>query len=438
MLTKIIQTLSLGLFLMVTARADLTIEITQGAEGALPIAIVPFRQPASGASIQNVDQIITSDLARSGRFQPLPAADMLSRPVAPEQVDFRDWRALNVENLVIGHVDAKGPNAYDVSFRLYDAYRGEQVLGYTLQTTSADLRSTAHRIADLIYETLTGNRGAFDTRVAYVTSMMDKDNKPVIHLRVADADGYAPLSIVSSSDPIMSPSWSPDGQKIAYVSFENGRSSIYVQEVYTGVREKLTSFQGINGAPAWSPDGTKLALTLSKDGNPDIYVMDLKTRKLNALTTHWAIDTEPSWSPDGKVIVFTSDRGGSPQIYRVEASGGKAIRLTYEGKYNAKASYSPDGKQLTLVTRIGEDYRIGLMDLKTRDMRFLSTGDLDESPSFAPNGDMIIYATRNRGRGILAAVSTDSRVEQRLVLQAGDVREPAWSPFHQNKGRHLH
>ena len=431
MLKSLIQTLGLGLLFMASAHADLTIEITQGSEGALPIAIVPFQQPVSGVPTHRVDQVVTSDLARSGRFQPLPVADMLSRPVQPSQVDFRDWRALNVENLVIGQVDAKGPGAYDVSFRLYDVYRGEQILGYTLQTTADELRSTSHRIADLIYETLTGNKGAFDTRIAYVTSIADKNGKPTIHLRVADADGYSPSSIVSSSDPIMSPSWSPDGQKIAYVSFENGRSSIYVQEVYTGARQKLTSFKGINGAPVWSPDGSKLALTLSKSGNPDIYVMDVKTKKLRALTTHWAIDTEPAWSPDGKYIVYTSDRGGNPQIYRVEADGGKAYRMTFEGKYNAKASYSPDGKQLTLVTRVGEDYRIGLMDLRTRDIRLLSTGDLDESPSFAPNGDMIIYATRNKNRGVLAAVSTDGRVEQRLVLQAGDVREPAWSPFHQ-------
>jgi TolB protein len=313
-------------------------------------------------------------------------------------------------------------------------FRGEQLTGYSMPTTAQDLRATAHHIADIVYETLTGQPGAFATRIAYVTSVRDGSDKERVELRIADADGYNPQTIVSSEDPIMSPAWSPDGSRLAYVSFENAQPSIWVQEVFTGRREKLTSFKGINGAPAWSPDGRFLALTLSKDGNPDIFIMDIARRSLRALTRHWAIDTEPAWAPDGRSVLFTSDRGGSPQIYQVSVSGGEPTRLTFEGKYNARASYSPDGRLVSMVTRVNGDYRIATLDPETRDFRIMSTGRLDESPSFAPNGAMLIYATRVGGRGVLAAVSTDGRVQQRLRLQSGDVREPVWSPYHQKEG----
>jgi len=425
------------------ARADLLIEITKGVEGSLPIAVVPFGFAGEkGEPAINVGDVISSDLGRSGRFKPLPVGDMLSRPTRSKQVDFRDWRAVNVENLVIGEVQPNGPGGYLVKFRLYDVFRGEQITGFSIPTTSRDLRSTAHQIADIVYETLTGEPGAFNTRIAYITSFRkkigtDRDGTNLysekVHLRVADADGYNPQTIVSSEEPLMSPAWSPDGRRIAYVSFERSKPSIWVQEVFTGRREKLTSFKGINGAPAWSPDGQQLALTLSKDGNPDIFVMDLRRRTLRALTRHSAIDTEPAWSPDGKQIVFTSDRGGRPQIYRVSVRGGNPERITFEGKYNARASYAADGRHLTMVTRLNGDYRIGVLDTKNDQLRILSDGVLDESPSFAPNGSMIIYATRANGKGVLAAVSTDGRVKQRLALQAGDVREPAWSPYHQKE-----
>ena len=417
------------------ARATLTIEITQGLEGALPIAVVPFawRGEAAAPPPHAVGGVVANDLQRSGRFKPLPEAEMLARPSRGEEVDFRDWRALNVDNLVIGEVSPNGPGGYLVKFYLYDVYRGEQITGYSMPTTAGDLRATAHHIADIIYETLTGEPGAFATRIAYVTSVRQGTDKERIELRIADADGYSPQTSVSSEDPIMSPAWSPDGRKIAYVSFENAQPSIWVQEVFTGRREKMTSFKGINGAPAWSPDGRYLALTLSKDGNPDIFVMDVARRSLRPLTRHWSIDTEPAWSPDGKTIVFTSDRGGSPQIYRVPVAGGEASRVSFEGKYNARASYSPDGRVLTMVTRVDGQYRIATLELATRDFRVMSTGRLDESPSFAPNGSMIIYATRVGGRGVLAAVSTDGRVQQRLRLQQGDVREPVWSPYQRNQ-----
>jgi len=416
-------------------KANLTIEITQGLEGALPIAVVPFawQGDAGQPPPHQVGEVIRGDLERSGRFKPLPEADMLARPSTGDQVDFRDWRAVNVDNLVIGEVSPNGPGGYLVKFFLYDVFRGEQITGYSMPTTARDLRATAHHIADIIYETLTGEPGAFATRIAYVTSVRDEAGSERIELRIADADGYNPQTIVSSEEPIMSPAWSPDGKRIAYVSFENAQPSIWVQQVFTGQREKLTSFKGINGAPAWSPDGRFLALTLSKDGNPDIFIMDIARRSLRPLTRHWAIDTEPSWAPDGKSVVFTSDRGGSPQIYRVPVSGGEATRLTFEGKYNARASFSPDGGTMAMVTRVNGDYRIATLDTRTRDFRIMSTGRLDESPSFAPNGSMLIYATRVGGRGVLAAVSTDGRVQQRLRLQSGDVREPVWSPHNQQE-----
>lgn len=430
--------LALAVISLQARAAPLTIEITQGLEGALPIAVVPFawRGEAGKPLPQEVGGIVAADLRRSGRFKPLAEAEMLSKPSRGEEVDFRDWRAVNVENLVIGEISPNGPGGYLVKFYLYDVFRGEQITGYSMPTTASDLRATAHHIADIVYETLTGEPGAFATRIAYVTSIRsgagDK-GKERVELRIADADGYAPQSIVSSDEPIMSPSWSPDGRRLAYVSFENAQPSIWVQEVFTGKREKVTSFKGINGAPSWSPDGRYLAMTLSKDGNPDIFVMDIARRSLRAITRHSAIDTEPSWSPDGKTIVFTSDRGGKPQIYQVPVGGGKASRVTFEGDYNARASYSPDGRLLTTVTRVGGAYRIATLDLKTRDYRVMSTGRLDESPSFAPNGSMIIYATRVGGKGVLAAVSTDGRVQQRLRLQEGDVREPVWSPHLQQE-----
>jgi TolB protein len=373
-------------------KAALTIEITQGVEGALPIAVVPFawRGEAGKPPPHAVGEVVAADLRRSGRFKPLSTDEMLARPTRGEEVDFRDWRALNVDNLVIGEISPNGPGGYLVKFYLYDVFRGEQLTGYSMPTTARDLRATAHSIADIIYETLTGQPGAFATRIAYVTSQRDSEGTERVELRIADADGYSPQTIVSSKEPIMSPAWSPDGRKLAYVSFEKAKPSIWVQEVFTGKREKVSSFKGINGAPAWSPDGRYLALTLSKDGNPDIFILDVARRSLRPIARHGAIDTEPAWAPDGKSLVFTSDRGGSPQIYRVPVSGGQPTRVTFEGKYNARAC-------------------------------------------FAPNGSMIIYATRVNDKGMLAAVSTDGRVQQRLRIQQGDVREPVWSPHHKQE-----
>ncbi|MCU7905700.1 MAG: Tol-Pal system beta propeller repeat protein TolB [Candidatus Thiodiazotropha sp. (ex Epidulcina cf. delphinae)] len=361
--------------------AELTIEITEGVEGALPIAVAPFAWQGSGSPPEDIAAVINADLQRSGRFKTLPRADMPARPGTVEEIEFKDWRTLGVDNLVVGQMQSNGAGGYQIQFQLLDVFRGEQLTGYSIPTTAPNLRSTAHRIADLIYEKLLGVPGAFATRVAYITSVKQPEGETRIDLNIADADGHNPETIVSTSEPLMSPAWSPDGLKIAYVSFEGGQSAIYVQGVYTGKRRKITAFKGINSAPAWSPDGRKLAMTLSKDGNPDIFIYDLITRKLQPITRHYAIDTEPAWSPDGRSIVFTSDRGGKPQIYRVSAFGGKAQRITFQNSYNARASFSPDGELLTLVTREEGKYRIAVQDLESGVMQVLSQGSLDESPS---------------------------------------------------------
>ncbi|HSH30952.1 MAG TPA: Tol-Pal system beta propeller repeat protein TolB [Thiohalobacter sp.] len=412
------------------ARAELTIEITSGIEGAMPIAVVPFGWGGPGAPPEDVAGIVAADLARSGQFAPLPRADMLSRPDRPEDIRYRDWRAVGVDNLVIGRIVPRDGGGYTVEFRLFDVFRGRQLTGYSFPTSGERLRETAHRVADIVYETLTGERGAFRTWIAYVTVTGSGDERRY-SLQVADSDGYNPRTVLRSRQPLMSPSWSADARRLAYVSFEQETAEVYVQELATGQRRKVASYQGINGAPAWSPDGRQLALTLSQDGNAEIYILSLDSGRLRRLTRHPAIDTEPAWAPDGRSLVFTSDRGGSPQLYRLAVDGGgRPERLTFEGGYNASADFAPDGERLALLHRDGRgNYRVAVQDLKRGMLTLVSEGRLDESPSFAPNGRMILYATEAGGRGVLAAASVDGRVGQRLRLQEGEVREPAWSPF---------
>jgi len=414
--------------LQATAQARLTIEIVGGAEGAQPIAVVPFRSDAGGAPVEDVAQVIAADLARTGRFKPMPGRDMLATPHTAEEVDLRDWRLQSMDNLVVGEVVRQSDGNYEVRFVLIDVFRGEQLANMTFRSHQAELRFTAHRIADTIYERLTGQPGVFTTRIAYVTSEWGVEGQRIV-LRVSDADGHNPQTIVASKDPILSPAWSPDGRRLSYVSFEKRQIAIYVQELATGRRERVAAYKGINGSPAWSPDGSRLAMTLSRDGNPEIYVMDMASRSLTRLTDSIGIDTEPSWSPDGNHIIFTSGRGGNPQIYKIPATGGEATRVTFEHDYNGRASYAPDGRSMALVTRVNGQFRIGLLDQTTGVTRLLSNGGLDESPSFSPNGTMVIYATQHNGRGVLAAVSVDGRVSQRLSQDLGDVREPAWSPI---------
>ncbi len=411
-----------------SAQARLTIEITGGIEGAQPIAVVPFGDLDGARPGLDIADVISADLARSGRFRPMSRREMLAMPHRKEDIDFREWQLLGMNNLVVGEVSPGADGGYTVRFGLFDVFSGNQILNMSLPSTEKGLRHTAHRIADAVYQKLTGDPGVFSTRIAYVTSAGRGDRERVT-LRVSDADGYNPQTIVDSADPIMSPAWSPDGRRLAYVSFEDRKSSIYVQELATGQRQRVASFEGINGSPAFSPDGRRLAMTLSKGGNPDIYVLDLGSGALTQITDHYAIDTEPAWAPDGSHLVFTSDRGGKPQIYRVSASGGPAQRVTFEGDYNAAASYSPDGRSLVMISRVGGQFRVVATDASGGGRRLLSNGALDESPSFAPNGSMVIYATQNNGRGVLAVTTIGGGANQRLSQDTGEVREPAWSPL---------
>jgi TolB protein len=410
------------------ARAILTIEITQALESGIPIAVVPFRAEGAARPPQDVAAIVEADLARSGRFSAVARGNFLSQPAQHSEVIFKDWRIAKAEALVIGTVRAIGGGRYQVEFRLYDVFKERQLAGYLYVADGAKLRAVAHQIADIIYEMLTGEPGVFNTRIAYVTKEAGRQGA-VYKLQVADSDGYNPVTILTSPEPLLSPAWSPDGTRLAYVSFEQKRSMIYIQNVETAERSRIAEARGMNSAPAWSPDGRRLALVLSKDGNPEIYVMELATKSLRRLTNHPAIDTEPAWSPDGREIVFTSDRGGRPQIYRMNADGGRVERLTFEGDYNARASYAPDGKSLALITGLNGKFHAAVLHLKGPTLQVLTDTLLDEGPSFAPNGRMVLYATSLQGRGVLATVSADGRVRQLLRLQEGDVREPAWSPF---------
>ena len=425
----LIHFMILALLAMPVAEAQLEIEIISGNPSALPIAIVPFEwRDSSPPPITGVDEIVSGDLYRSGLFDPMDVEDMAERPVDEEAIRFGTWRLLKVDYIVIGKVRRPdNGEGHELIYQLFDVHTQEQLLSRITTVGPGDLRFGAHRVADAIYEALTGVPGAFSTRIAYVTAT-GIGNGSRYELVVADADGFAPQSIVGSPEPLLSPAWSPDGRKLAYVSFEQGNSAIYVQDVATGSRELISSGVGINGAPAFSPDGTKMALTLSRTGNPEIHVRDMATGRTEQITQHWSIDTEPAWSPDGRYLYFTSDRGGRPQIYRVPSGGGNPERVTLEGDYNARASIAPDGRKIAVAQGRGNEYRIAVWDIETERFTVLTPGKLDESPSFAPNGSMILYATREGDRGVLSAVSADGNVRQRLILSEGDVREPAWSP----------
>ena len=421
------------LFLLVVAlasplaRADLDITVSSGAVAAQPIAVVPFSQPAGAPA--DVAQIIADDLDRSGLFRSLRREDMkFELPTQEAQVDYRTWRALNQDALVIGRVTPDASGGARVSADLFDVARTTKLL--TIEATAlrpSEWRSMAHKVADQVFEKLTGIKGIFDTRIAYVT-VATVNGRRQYKLIWADADGENPREIARSYEPLLSPSWAPDGKRIAYVAFEGGRSKIIVQTPSTGEYITALSEKGINSAPVWTPDGTKLVVTLSFENNPDLYVVDLATRARRRLTDSFAIDTAPAVSPDGTTVAFLSDRGGSAQIYTVPITGGEAKRLTFEGRRNEQPRFSPDGKTLALVNYDGSGYRIGLMDLASRSLKLISDGPLDEGPSFAPNGATVIY-TRQGPRGAeLATVSVDGRVRQQL-RQTGDVREPAWAPF---------
>jgi TolB protein len=420
--------ISAVLFITQSAHAVLEIEITQGVEGALPIAIAVFAGDTY-TTPEAIETIVRNDLGSSGFFDVLDKQRFPQLVVDPSQLDFKAWRDTGVESLLLGKITQASGDQYRIEFQLIDLIRKKRLLGNVIPAGSKDVRKVGHKISDLVFETLTGIRGAFSTRVAYVSTINQGTANQKYVLQIADADGHNARTIFSSSKQILSPAWSPDGMRLAYVSFESGNSAIYIQDIIQGTRAKVSAKSGINSAPAWSPDGRLLAMTLSAGGSPDIYILDIAAKNLKRLTSGPSIDTEPSWMPDGKTLLFTSDRSGGPQIYQVSVNGGKAKRLTFDGKYNAAADISSDGRFITLVNSGGSGYRIAVMDLQTKAMRVISDGSLDESPSFAPNGSMIMYATSDKGRGVLAAVSADGRVKQKLRLTEGDVREPSWSPF---------
>ncbi|CEN56634.1 Tol-Pal system beta propeller repeat protein TolB [Candidatus Methylopumilus turicensis] len=415
--------LILFLLLPIIAKAELTVEVVGGAAQQIPIAIVPFSAQAAPTQVaqDNISPVIGADLRLSGLFRVLETRGVASQPHTLSEVKYSDWTSIQAQALTIGTVESLPGNRLKVSFRLLDVLKQNQLLAMEFNITPAQQRATAHRIADMIYEKLTGEKGVFATRITYV----NKENGRY-SLQVADADGFNPQTVVSSKEPLISPSWSPDGTKLAYVSFEKKKPVIFVQSLISGQRIVLANFKGNNSAPSWSPDGTKLAIVLTYSANSQIYVINADGTGLQQVSFSNGIDTEPEWSPDGAFIYFTSNRGGGPQIYRMPAAGGDAKRVTFEGSYNVSPHLSTDGKLLTFIKQTPAGFKVAVQDLATGQVQTLSDTTQDESPSFAPNGRMILYATSIGGKGSLAAVSVDGRVKQRLKDTGGDVREPSW------------
>ena len=406
------------------ANAALEIEISGGGAQQIPVAILPFAEPAGIASKDSLHEIIAADLKRSGLFRVLETRGMANLPTSASQIKYAEWNALQAQAMTVGHVESLGGGRLKVTFQLMDVLKQNQLIGMDYQIAPTQIRATAHKIADAIYEKLTGEKGVFGSRIAYINKIGKRYT-----LQVSDADGYNAQNVVSSNEPIISPAWSPDGTKMAYVSFEKKKPIVYVQSLTTGERKVIANYKGNNSAPAWSPDGNRLAIVLTYGANSQIYTVDADGGDLRQVTKSTAIDTEPAFSPDGKSIYFSSDRGGKPQIYKVPSSGGDASRVTFEGAYNVSPHFSPDGRFLAYIRNDGGKFRVALQDLNSGQVQLLSEGAQDESPSFSPNGRVILYATKVRGRGTLAAVSSDGKVRQRLSESSGDVREPAWAPL---------
>jgi len=414
----------------VAVAEEKNILVTTGADRAIPVAVVPFGWQGGSVLPEDMADIIGSDLRNSGIFEPIPRQNMISLPTQASEVIYRDWKALGAQYVLVGSIVPAG-GRLQVQFALFNVATEQQVFAGNVGGSTDQLRDMAHYIADQSFEKLTGIKGAFSTRMLYVTAERFSVNNTRYTLQRSDYDGARAVTLLQSREPILSPRYAPDGRRIAYVSFEQKRPRIFIQHIDTGRREQITNFEGLNGAPAWSPDGNRLAFVLSKDGNPEIYVMDLGSRQLRRVTNHYAIDTEPFWGKDGQTIYFTSDRAGKPQIYKMNINSGAVERVTFVGNYNANPKLSADEKTLVMVHR-QEGYtvfRVAAQDLQRGSVKILSETSLDESPTVAPNGTMLIYATRQQGRGVLMLVSTNGRVRLPIPTAQGEIREPSWSPY---------
>jgi len=421
-LRSLLPILALAILATAPARAQLTIEIVGGAGTTIPIAIVPFE--GENSFPLGISGVVGADLQRSGLFKLVDDTGIVPRPARPEDVRTSDFRARGADAVVVGSMRPLPDGRVEVRFGLVDAVKQVQLAAMTYTVTPAQFRATAHKIADVVYQRLTGDVGVFSTRIAYITKQGSR-----YQLMIADADGNAPQSIVGSNEPLLSPAWSPDGTRVAYVSLENKKPIVYVQSLATGQRQVVANFRGSNSAPAWSPDGRKLIVTLTKDGGSQLFLINADGSGVQRLLSSPGIDTEASFAPDGQSVLFTSDRGGTPQVYRLNLATNVVERLTFDGNYNVSPRATPDGKGFVFVRRDGGRFMLGIQDYATRQVQMLTAGPLDESPSVAPNSKLVIYAAQQGGRGILAAVSADGRVKQRLVSPAADVREPAWGPL---------
>ena len=406
------------------------IMVTSGSDRATPIAVVPFGLQGGNVLPEDMADIIGNDLRNSGYYSPIPRQNMISLPTQAGEVIYRDWKALGAQYIMVGSIVPSG-GRLQVQYALFNVATEQQVLTGSVSGSVDQLRDMSHYIADQSFEKLTGIKGAFSTRMLYVTAERFSTNNTRYTLQRSDYDGARAVTLLQSREPILSPRFAPDGKRIAYVSFEQKRPRIFVQHIDTGRREQITNFEGLNGAPAWSPDGSRLAFVLSRDGNPEIYVMNLGSRQLTRVTNSPAIDTEPFFGKDGSTLYFTSDRGGKPQIYKTTIGSGGAERVTFIGNYNANPKLSADEKTLVMIHRQDgfTNFKVAAQDLQRGSVKILSETSLDESPTVAPNGTMLIYATRQQGRGVLMLVSLNGRVRLPLPTAQGEVREPSWSPY---------
>jgi TolB protein len=411
------------LFWACTAEAQLSIEITGAGAQRIPVALVPFA--GENALQPGISTIIRADLERSGLFRGLELPPIVPEPTEATTINYAEWRSRLADALLVGSVQPRPDGRFEARFRLYDVVKQVPLGGVAYTLGKEQLRATAHRISDFVYEKLTGEKGVFSTRIAYVVKRGNR-----YELQISDYDGAGAETALASFEPIISPVWSPDGKRLAYVSFEAKKPVVYVHSLVDGKRRVIANFKGSNSAPAWTPDGNRLAVVLSREGGSQMFMINADGTGLRRLATSTSIDTEPRFSPDGQWIYFTSDRGGTPQLYRMPASGGEPQRISFEGSYNVTPRISPDGKTIAYITRNpAGKFQVALLDLSNRQVQILTDSDRDESPSFSPNGRMILLATVINERGVLSAVSADGRVKQRLSTAAGDVREPAWGPF---------